>query len=80
MQLSLLSVHDSQFGEQSSHKSVAEFAYEPDGHCPTQEPSWSRKNPVTQIYMQKGLQKETVFFFFNNHNGEKKGNMFTFET
>lgn len=49
MQLSLLSAHESQFGEHSSHSWVAELAKEPDGHCSTQEPSWSRKFPVAQI-------------------------------
>lgn len=49
MQLSLLSTHDSQFGEHSSHSRVAELAKEPDGHCGTHEPSWSRNCPVAPI-------------------------------
>lgn len=49
MQLSLLSTQDSQLGEHSSHSRVAELAKEPDGHCDTQEPSWSRNCPVAQI-------------------------------
>lgn len=37
MQLSLVFAQVSQFGEQSSHSCTAEFAYEPEGHCTTQE-------------------------------------------